>query len=199
MRQALLGQPDRSTRMVWPAGRVARKQRTVAFPSNPAAPSIMSQTRETDPFGATESKMYDDGMRVTALLADMTPHEFLSLRDGTYQFGIIGPDGDAEVVCLRVWHGRRKTRSAQFDLWPSRWNIKTDRVEQFIGPYAEYWDAHISQVPKGTTIHGPGGQSTLSLSALRDDIGAWLYRSAQFILDGQNLYDIRPDFVKATV
>jgi hypothetical protein len=86
-----------------------------------------------------------------------------------------------------------KVCSAQFDLWPSEWNVKPERVPEFNQLYDQYWDAHRNQIPNGG-VSVPSGESTFTMNALREHIGAWLYRAAQFIYDRRNLYDIRPVF-----
>jgi hypothetical protein len=129
----------------------------------------------------------------TPLLATVTAQAFGALPDGTHYFLLPGPDGKPQSVNLRLWHIRRKVRSAQFDLWPSEWNIRPDRLPEFNKHYGEYWDAREKQIPNGQIIHIPHGQDTFTMCALKEDIGTWLHCAAQFICVRRNLSDIRPE------
>src|SRR2546423_3484778 len=111
----------------------------------------------------------------TPFLATLTAQAFSELPDGTHYFLLHGPDGKPQSINLYLSGIGRKVRSAQFDLWPSEWDVKPDRLPVFNKQYEAYWDAHEEQAPKGQFIHIPSGYSTFTMCALKRDIGTWLH------------------------
>lgn len=128
-------------------------------------------------------------MNPAPMLVDFTAEQFQALPDGTHHFRLQGPDGEIAPVRLYLWDARRKVRSAQFDLWPTPWNIKQGDLVAFNDIYRKYWKQHDTQIPKGG-VSVPSGESTFTLDALKHDIGEWLHRAAQFICDTGHLYAI---------
>ena len=130
-----------------------------------------------------------------------TENDWASLKDGTYYFGFLTPDGNREQVVLDLSTVRGKLRFAVFDLIRSNWNKKREPSDRFCDVYLNYWRERRKQNPshKFRSLAVPGGNCTLSMHFLPEDTGMWLHRAAQFICDPRNLY-IRPSlgFVEST-
>jgi hypothetical protein len=108
------------------------------------------------------------------LLAALTKDRLATLKTGTHEFGIVGPEGERHPVRIHLQGVRGRVVHVQVDLIASGWNFKLGAFERFSRENRKYWDAR--KRPKGgIDVPSDHGGHLLTFECLSQDRADWLY------------------------
>ena len=138
--------------------------------------------------GDEGTREYDGYMHQTMWLSDVDLEHIRSMRDGSHDFFIHGPEGTRQLVRLRV-RAHSATRSMQFDLWPCGWDVGTSaEVKEFCEDNATYWLGR--KLPRGViSMPHTGGACGFTFSVLKEDAPEWIVRAAKILANRGNLVE----------